>query len=79
MSQDIGQGREWGVIAYNKPSACYFAATKESKQSPRTYLLSYEGIAGLHLALMRPHLNKWKILEIGYHRTNLQGAQGNES
>lgn len=59
------------MIVHNKPSACYFAATKQGKQSPRTHLLSYEVIAGLHLALMRPHLNKWEILEIQYHRTNL--------
>lgn len=55
----------------NKPSAGYFAATKQGKLSPRTCLLSYEVIAGLQLTLMRLHSNKWEILEIGYHRMNL--------
>lgn len=71
MSQDIGQGSELGVIAHDKPSACYFAATKQGKLSPRTCLLSYEVIAGLHLTLMKHHLNKWETLEIRYHRTNV--------
>lgn len=78
MPQDIGQGSELGVIAHDKPSACYFAATKQGQLSPGTSLLSYEVIAGLHLTLMRHHLNKWEILETGYHRTNFWGAQENK-
>lgn len=78
MSQDIGQGSELGVIAHDKPSACYFAASKQGKLTHVPCLLSYEVIAGLHLTLMRHHLNKWEILEIRYDRTNFWGAQGNK-
>lgn len=69
LSQGIGQGCELGMIAHDKPSACYFAATKQGKLSPGTCLLRFEVIEGFNLTLMRRHLNKWEILEIGYQRT----------
>lgn len=76
MSNVKGQGSEWGVTAHDKPSACYFATTKQSQLSPGTCLLSYEVIAGLHLTLMRHHLNNWEILEIGYYKLVSEELKG---